>query len=160
VQDLCEALCKSYGIKEIVTHWLISPGRKVDTNPLFPLEQLRRDLAPLLRFTKPVTFAEIDDDAPTPAEGDESAGGGHELAPVTPGTDYAAPIGTRDTDESAGGIPALWRLAKSRIAQATAGMGLTSVVGLLSDWRSLAVICAFIVIAGCVYIIYRRSLVQ
>ncbi|NUU41368.1 N-acetylmuramoyl-L-alanine amidase [Tardiphaga robiniae] len=160
VHDLCEGLCKSYGIKEIVTHWLISPGRKVDTNPLFPLEQLRRDLSPLLRFTKPVTFAEIADDAPAPAEGDESAGGGDELAPVTPGTDYAAPIGTRDTDESAGGVPALWRLAKSRITQATAGMGLTSVVGLLSDWRSLAVICAFIVIACCGYIIYRRSLVQ
>ncbi|WP_411836720.1 N-acetylmuramoyl-L-alanine amidase [Paracoccus sp. ME4] len=28
-------------LKDITTHWYVSPGRKVDTNPLFPLEQLR-----------------------------------------------------------------------------------------------------------------------
>lgn len=28
-------------LKDIVTHWYISPGRKIDTNPLFPLEQIR-----------------------------------------------------------------------------------------------------------------------
>ncbi|PCH70283.1 MAG: N-acetylmuramoyl-L-alanine amidase [Rhodobacteraceae bacterium] len=28
-------------LKGITTHWYISPGRKVDTNPLFPLEQVR-----------------------------------------------------------------------------------------------------------------------
>lgn len=28
-------------LKDIVSHWYVSPGRKVDTNPLFPLEQLR-----------------------------------------------------------------------------------------------------------------------
>lgn len=28
-------------LKDIRTHWYVSPGRKVDTNPLFPLEQLR-----------------------------------------------------------------------------------------------------------------------
>lgn len=42
VQGLCAALVEAYPIKEIVTHWMISPGRKVDTNPLFPLEELRR----------------------------------------------------------------------------------------------------------------------
>lgn len=28
-------------LKDITTHWYVSPGRKVDTNPLFPLEQIR-----------------------------------------------------------------------------------------------------------------------
>ncbi|MGD9862550.1 MAG: N-acetylmuramoyl-L-alanine amidase [Pseudodonghicola sp.] len=29
------------GLKDITTHWYVSPGRKVDTNPLFPLEHIR-----------------------------------------------------------------------------------------------------------------------
>ena len=28
-------------LKDITTHWYVSPGRKVDTNPLFPLEHIR-----------------------------------------------------------------------------------------------------------------------
>lgn len=28
-------------LQDIVTHWYVSPGRKVDTNPLFPLEHVR-----------------------------------------------------------------------------------------------------------------------
>jgi N-acetylmuramoyl-L-alanine amidase len=28
-------------LKDITTHWYISPGRKIDTNPLFPLESIR-----------------------------------------------------------------------------------------------------------------------
>ncbi|WP_010142203.1 N-acetylmuramoyl-L-alanine amidase [Oceanicola sp. S124] len=28
-------------LRDITTHWYISPGRKVDTNPLFPLEHIR-----------------------------------------------------------------------------------------------------------------------
>ena len=28
-------------LKDITTHWYVSPGRKVDTNPLFPLENVR-----------------------------------------------------------------------------------------------------------------------
>ena len=28
-------------LKDITTHWYVSPGRKTDTNPLFPLEQIR-----------------------------------------------------------------------------------------------------------------------
>jgi N-acetylmuramoyl-L-alanine amidase len=28
-------------LEDITTHWYISPGRKVDTNPLFPLEHIR-----------------------------------------------------------------------------------------------------------------------
>lgn len=41
-KEVCRALCEEYeGCNEIVTHWMISPGRKVDTNPLFPLEEVR-----------------------------------------------------------------------------------------------------------------------
>ena len=42
VLDLLEALfdgCDT--LEDIVTHWYISPGRKVDTNPLFPLSHVR-----------------------------------------------------------------------------------------------------------------------
>ena len=43
VTALCKTLVTSYpSISEIVTHWLISPRRKVDTNPTFPLNELRR----------------------------------------------------------------------------------------------------------------------
>lgn len=28
-------------LRDITTHWYVSPGRKVDTNPLFPLEHIR-----------------------------------------------------------------------------------------------------------------------
>lgn len=41
VVGMCQAMIKTYGCTEIITHWMISPGRKVDTNPLFPLASVR-----------------------------------------------------------------------------------------------------------------------
>ncbi len=42
VTALLEALFASIRtLRDITTHWYISPGRKVDTNPLFPLEAIR-----------------------------------------------------------------------------------------------------------------------
>jgi N-acetyl-anhydromuramyl-L-alanine amidase AmpD len=42
VIDLCRGLVASTpSIKEIITHYLVSPGRKVDVNPLFPLQAVR-----------------------------------------------------------------------------------------------------------------------
>lgn len=42
VKEICRALCEEYpDCNEIVTHWMISPKRKIDTNPLFPLEDVR-----------------------------------------------------------------------------------------------------------------------
>lgn len=41
VIGICQACIAAYGCTEIITHWMISPGRKVDTNPLFPLAQVR-----------------------------------------------------------------------------------------------------------------------
>ena len=44
VEKLCEIIMKSHDIVDVVTHWMISPGRKTDTNPLFPLDALRSRL--------------------------------------------------------------------------------------------------------------------
>lgn len=39
--ELCAALEDEYRVDFITTHWAVSPGRKVDTNPLFPLTKVR-----------------------------------------------------------------------------------------------------------------------
>lgn len=44
VFDICELLCQQYPIKEILGHEEISPGRKTDPGPAFPLERLRNRL--------------------------------------------------------------------------------------------------------------------
>lgn len=157
VRELCAALCAEYPIEEIITHWLISPGRKVDTNPLFPLEQLRKDLAGQLGF-KPVKLL---DTAP-PADSDESDGGEGDDAPADTGNDYASPVGQPDQDESAGGSPlrSLWR---SRIVQGVVG-AVTSSLGaagaFLSDWRVVGILCLTAVVCFGLFIVYRRSLVH
>jgi N-acetylmuramoyl-L-alanine amidase len=41
VKSLCRALMEEYpDCNEIVTHWMISPGRKIDTGPHFPLDEV------------------------------------------------------------------------------------------------------------------------
>lgn len=57
IVDLCRALVAAYPtITEIVTHWMIAPTRKVDTNPLFPLAEVR---ARVFDRTMPVGFGDI-----------------------------------------------------------------------------------------------------
>jgi N-acetylmuramoyl-L-alanine amidase len=41
VTELCKAIADKYDIEDITAHWAISPGRKVDPCPLFPLEEVR-----------------------------------------------------------------------------------------------------------------------
>lgn len=42
-KQICRALVEEYPrINEVVTHWEISPKRKVDPNPLLPLDDVRR----------------------------------------------------------------------------------------------------------------------
>ncbi|ATX81587.1 N-acetylmuramoyl-L-alanine amidase [Mariprofundus ferrinatatus] len=41
VTDICSALATKYDMNFIEPHWFVSPGRKRDTNPLFPLDHLR-----------------------------------------------------------------------------------------------------------------------
>jgi N-acetylmuramoyl-L-alanine amidase len=66
VRALLEVLFRDVRtLKDITTHWYISPGRKVDTNPLFPLESLRARI--LGRDDPALTEAEIKS---TPVEGD------------------------------------------------------------------------------------------
>ena len=46
VTEICKALAKQYAIEDITTHWFVSPKRKVDPSPLFPLEELRAAVFP------------------------------------------------------------------------------------------------------------------
>jgi len=41
MKQICRALADTYPISDIVTHWMVAPKRKVDTTPLFPLEEVR-----------------------------------------------------------------------------------------------------------------------
>lgn len=66
VIGMCSALVAAYPtITDITTHWAISPGRKVDTNPLFPLDQVRgrvfgrQDVPPTPGDTDAVTTAAV-----------------------------------------------------------------------------------------------------
>ncbi|AXI99979.1 N-acetylmuramoyl-L-alanine amidase [Cyclonatronum proteinivorum] len=56
---LCEALIETYNIKEILGHDEISPGRKQDPGPAFPLERIRTRLLDTNRS---------DETGPTPTE--------------------------------------------------------------------------------------------
>lgn len=61
VKNLVAALVKEYpSIKDVVPHWFISPGRKVDTNPLFPLQDVKN-------FAFGAGGAPADDETPGPA---------------------------------------------------------------------------------------------
>lgn len=44
VYELCKLLIKEYGIKHILGHEEVSPGRKLDPGPAFPLDKLRDKL--------------------------------------------------------------------------------------------------------------------
>lgn len=44
VTEICRAIISAYPIEAIEGHWAVAlpPGRKVDTNPLFPLDEVRK----------------------------------------------------------------------------------------------------------------------
>ncbi len=44
VQEICRALVGHYGIKHILGHEEISPGRKTDPGPAFPLDRVRNNV--------------------------------------------------------------------------------------------------------------------
>lgn len=44
VSDICESLIEEYNISSILGHEEISPGRKIDPGPAFPLDKLRTKL--------------------------------------------------------------------------------------------------------------------
>ena len=42
IRNVCRALVEEYpDCNEIVTHWMVSPGRKIDCGPMLPLEEIR-----------------------------------------------------------------------------------------------------------------------
>ncbi len=41
LEKICTTLFDKYSIDWICPHWQVSPGRKIDTNPLFPLQHLQ-----------------------------------------------------------------------------------------------------------------------
>lgn len=57
VTAIARELVREYQLTDITTHWFVSPGRKVDTNPLFPLDDLRAaamQALPAVSFYGPV----------------------------------------------------------------------------------------------------------
>ncbi len=58
VVNLCRVLVETYKLKFITTHWFVSPGRKVDPNPLFPLEQVRSQVFGRGDKTEPPQFGD------------------------------------------------------------------------------------------------------
>jgi N-acetylmuramoyl-L-alanine amidase len=38
---VCQMLVSAYGLQDVTTHWAVSPRRKVDPNPFFPLARCR-----------------------------------------------------------------------------------------------------------------------
>ena len=46
VKEICKLLIQKYNIREILGHDEISPGRKQDPGPAFPMEEFRRELLP------------------------------------------------------------------------------------------------------------------
>ena len=42
VTDICEVLVAHYVLRDVTTHYAISPKRKVDVNPVFPIETVRK----------------------------------------------------------------------------------------------------------------------
>lgn len=132
VTDLCMAIASAYPIEEVVTHWLISPGRKIDTNPLFPLEQVRAAVAPSLQkaAVKPVAIADLTADQVENVGGSEVS---------YQGDDYHAPVGTPDTDESAGGSVGFLKRARNYVTTALSSVGIGGVAA-LSNWQIAALL--------------------
>ena len=79
VTNLCKTLVGAYTIQDISTHWAIAPGRKVDTNPLFPVEQVRRAA---LRVRSEPALAGATAGSASAAISSEAADA--PLAPITP----------------------------------------------------------------------------
>lgn len=60
VTNLCKALCGAYPeISDVTAHFVISPGRKIDVNPLFPLAQVRHAALSVRNKEEPEAAPEI-----------------------------------------------------------------------------------------------------
>lgn len=60
VKELCKTICAEYEIKDIVGHYHISPKRKVDVTPLFPMEEVRAYAAGAEEEPAPAVRPDVD----------------------------------------------------------------------------------------------------
>jgi N-acetyl-anhydromuramyl-L-alanine amidase AmpD len=144
VTDLCYALAQTYSIQEIITHWMISPGRKIDTNPLYPLDQLRQSALPFksFGFMGDVKAAKADGER---SDTDES---GEEHVALDP-----TPASQDESGES--GIAKVKRFIKGKFAAGTGLFGslsLSTFTGLLTDWKVITALGVFILIGLALWI--------
>lgn len=67
VTELCRALIEAYpSIKDISAHFVVAPRRKIDVNPLFPLDEVREEA---FRVRGEPEVAALESIAPEPAGG-------------------------------------------------------------------------------------------
>ncbi|KRR21722.1 N-acetylmuramoyl-L-alanine amidase [Bradyrhizobium retamae] len=140
VEELCRALVDAFNIEDIVTHWMISPGRKIDTNPLYPLEALRKAV---LNY-KPVGLMSQSDEGER-TDTDES--GVPDEVEIEPHNAIQ--------DESAGGVSKLKQFIKSKFTTVSGlfgGLSLSSFTGLLTDWKVITALGVFILIGLALWI--------
>jgi N-acetyl-anhydromuramyl-L-alanine amidase AmpD len=147
VKRLCTALCVEYRIEDILTHWMISPGRKIDTNPTYPLDKLR---AAALGSSGGVplgfmTEAQSEDGERT--DTDES------------GEKFDEDHRNEKSDEShIGAFAKVKQFIKGKIAAGTGifgGLSLSSLSGV--DWKVIAVVGAIAVIGLAIWIWSERE---
>ncbi|WP_035690704.1 N-acetylmuramoyl-L-alanine amidase [Bradyrhizobium elkanii] len=139
VKDLCHAICDAFEIEDILTHWMISPGRKIDTNPLYPLEALRKSVL----YYKPMGFISQSDEGQR-HDTDES---GEEQVTLDPPSDVR--------DESATAPGKLKAFIKSKITAASGlfgGLSVSSFLGLLTDWKVIVALGTFILLGLALWI--------
>lgn len=136
VTDLCFALAQTFNIEDIITHWIISPGRKIDTNPLYPLDQLKASALPC----HPIGLMA------TPEDGErhdtDEAGEGH--VALDPRSDVR--------DESATAPGKLKAFIKSKITAVSGLFGGLSFLGVLRDWKVIVALGSFILIGLALWI--------
>jgi N-acetylmuramoyl-L-alanine amidase len=139
VQRLCTALCIEYKIEDILTHWMISPGRKIDTNPTYPLDMLRvRALQSSAGY--PMGFfsqAQSEDGERT--DTDES---GEKLCDEDHRNE-------KQDESQIGALAKVKNAIKSKITTGTGlfgGLSISSFTGLLTDWRVIVALGVFILI--------------
>ncbi len=139
VTDLCAALAETFKIEDIITHWMISPARKIDTNPLYPLDQLRASALPY----KPVGLLSTPEDGER-HDTDEAGEGQVDLDPHS------------DVRDESGTAPGkLKAFIKSKLTAASGlfgGLSITSFLGLLQDWKVIVALGTFILIGLALWI--------
>ncbi|MGX9427968.1 N-acetylmuramoyl-L-alanine amidase [Bradyrhizobium sp. LeoA1S1] len=139
VEDLCRAICDTFNIEDVITHWMISPGRKIDTNPLYPLADLRAAVL----HAKPMGFAGL----PEGGERHDTDESGEEQVTLDPQCDVR--------DESAIAPGKLKAFIKSKITAASGlfgGLSVSSFLGLLTDWKVIVALGTFILLGLALWI--------